>query len=701
MAKNDAILLDGIISDQMSGRGLDKGEAFEIFAFEQILKSFDLTQQEMEHGWVDGKDDGGVDGFYTFVNGSLVVAPEKFSWPRKNVNIEIFIINCKHKDSFQQDPLNTLFPTIEELFDFGKTADEFNGAYSTQLLAAREIAVEAFRKTASALPSLSVRMIYASRGDLNDVASNIAARGAQLKRIVSDYFSDAEVTLDYLGATELISLYRKARFVLELPYAEQLSVDQGAFVMLVRLAEYAKFVSDESGNLRRYLFDSNVRDFLGANSVNQDIAQSLTDQEAPDFWWLNNGVTILATSAIPLGKTSFGKSLQLHDVQIVNGLQTTQTLHNFVSVGGIPHGGCVLVKVIVSEDPAVRDQIIRATNNQSSVELAALSATDKIQRDIEVILEQNDWYYERRKNYYKNIGKPKERFVDPLFLSVGVVALIRKSPNLASKLKSRFMRDAVSRDAVFSEKLPITVWPRLAAVMKLVDQTLTEHRRPRSHNGRRGLASWRGAVALCIVAQASGTFEYSISDLINFDEKKLSTANIIEIFDILTAILVSPEPQQHERYYFQRGKVEMQVAAFGRSMGLDGIDCIERWKFPITNRASNQKPKLLPGDFQIQQTRRYRRPSTPSILLSEEVTDRVLISLPEQPWLPGMQQHLAKSLQLELKVVRRAITQLIGQGKVDNQIDGVVIGSDGCIKALDVSRCQPGYEIGTQFPYSN
>src|SRR5471032_2654909 len=130
MAKNDAILLDGIIHEQMSGRGLDKGENFELFAFEQILKSFDLTQQEMEHGWVDGKDDGGIDGFYTFVNGSLVVSAEKFFWPKKNVNIEIFIINCKSGDSFRQDPLNTLFPTIEELFDFGKGADEFNAEYS-------------------------------------------------------------------------------------------------------------------------------------------------------------------------------------------------------------------------------------------------------------------------------------------------------------------------------------------------------------------------------------------------------------------------------------------------------------------------------------------------------------------------------------------------------------------------------------------
>ena len=48
----------------------------------------------------------------------------------------------------------------------------------------------------------------------------------------------------------------------------------------------------------------------------------------------------------------------------------------------------LLIKVLVSTDVLVRDRIIRATNNQNAVELASLHATDKIQRDIEEILEK-------------------------------------------------------------------------------------------------------------------------------------------------------------------------------------------------------------------------------------------------------------------------------------------------------------------------
>lgn len=72
------------------------------------------------------------------------------------------------------------------------------------------------------------------------------------------------------------------------------------------LTAYNKFIRDDHGNMRRYLFDSNVRDFLGENRVNQEIMASLEEADSPEFWWLNNGITILATSAIPLGKTPEG-----------------------------------------------------------------------------------------------------------------------------------------------------------------------------------------------------------------------------------------------------------------------------------------------------------------------------------------------------------------------------------------------------------
>jgi hypothetical protein len=51
MAKNDTILLDGIIAKRIEDSlpSKDKGEVFEYFAFEQILKDYDLSADEINY----------------------------------------------------------------------------------------------------------------------------------------------------------------------------------------------------------------------------------------------------------------------------------------------------------------------------------------------------------------------------------------------------------------------------------------------------------------------------------------------------------------------------------------------------------------------------------------------------------------------------------------------------------------------------
>jgi hypothetical protein len=107
VAKNDSILLDGIIDQRLADKlpSGDRGEVFEYFCFEQVLKDFDLSREEVESGWVDGRDDGGIDGVFTFVNGHLLRDPADFSWPKTHAEITTLVLTCKHHDTFQQAPL--------------------------------------------------------------------------------------------------------------------------------------------------------------------------------------------------------------------------------------------------------------------------------------------------------------------------------------------------------------------------------------------------------------------------------------------------------------------------------------------------------------------------------------------------------------------------------------------------------------------
>ena len=81
--------------------------------------------------------------------------------------------------------------------------------------------------------------------------------------------------------------------------------------------EYFRFVTDSDGSLRRYLFESNVRDYMGTNYVNSSIESTLARGRSAadeDFWWLNNGVTVIASQA-----TVVGKELHLENVQGFDG----------------------------------------------------------------------------------------------------------------------------------------------------------------------------------------------------------------------------------------------------------------------------------------------------------------------------------------------------------------------------------------------
>ncbi|MDX2069791.1 MAG: AIPR family protein [Haliscomenobacter sp.] len=438
MAKNDKILIDGIIDEKVELKipSDKRDEVFEYFVFEQLLKDYDLSKDEILFGSVDGRNDGGIDGFFIFVNGHLLTGTEKFVWPKSGSVLELWIITCKHHDTFKQAPLDNLVASISELFDFGIENEHLQGDYSEELLLQRNNFKLAYRKASSKLTSFKLNFYYASRGNTEELGESIISRANQLEKLAIDCFGNCVTNFFFYGSTELIDLFRKKpNFTLELPFSDYLSSGE-TYILLAKLKDYYHFISDQN-KLRRYLFDSNVRDFMGLNRVNEDIRNTLENENSPDFWWLNNGVTILATNAVIVGK-----SIQIQDIQIVNGLQTSESIFRYFGLGAKDSNNrSVLVKVIVSNNTANRDEIIRATNNQTTVELSALHATDKIQRDIEDALKLNDFFYERRTNYYKNQGITPDKILTPLYLASGFVNLILKSPEQATNLKARFMRN--------------------------------------------------------------------------------------------------------------------------------------------------------------------------------------------------------------------------------------------------------------------
>ena len=211
MAKNDIVILDGIIDDEVSSKlpSNKRDEAFEYFATEQILKDSNPTKEEIVFRSIDGRNDGGIDGFYILVNGHFLSDAESFFWPRTSTELEVHLITCKHHDTFKQSPLDNIVATIFEIFDLSIDEKNLKGDYNEDLLKRRELLKYAYRKLSPRMASFSIKITYASRGDTSVIGESIVSRGDQIVNITEQSFGGCKANVSFLGSTELIKLSRK------------------------------------------------------------------------------------------------------------------------------------------------------------------------------------------------------------------------------------------------------------------------------------------------------------------------------------------------------------------------------------------------------------------------------------------------------------------------------------------------------------
>jgi len=665
MARNDTVLLDGIIEERISEKNpsADKAEVFEYLAFEQILKEYDLSYDEIEYGWVDGRDDGGIDGFFIFVNGHLLQDVDEFVWPKKGSELKIWIITCKHHDTYKQATLDSLTASISELFDFRIESSSLKGSYSSKILSMRNVFLLAYKKLSVRLSRFDISFAYVSRGDTNSIGDSIVNRSRQICNIASESFGECEVGFYFIGSKELVELYRKTpNFSLELPFIESLSRGE-RYVIIVNLLDYYKFISMEDGTLRRYLFDSNVRDFMGMNSVNEDISTTLNNGDSPDFWLLNNGITILATSA-----SLIGKSIGMEDIQIVNGLQTSESIYRFFDSGGKDiNERAVLVKVIVSKDDVIRDSIIRATNNQTAVEQSSLHATDKIQRDIEDVLIRVGYYYDRRKNYYKNLGISVSDIISPMYLATGYINLVMKQPFQASKFRAKSMRQQGVYDTIFSEKIPINVWPKIAFILRATDEFLNTTRVRGASEGF--LRNWRHLVSFVAISIKFGRFNFNTNDLISMDNTEFSSSYVSDAWEIIVKLLSEDVISRSVRVSRKRMLSILNLIEIEK--GISGIELVEKY--------NNVYDCVSDGG------KLHKKKSKPN----EEFVERLLLALPAQPWKPKMHFEVKKMLGCSQKEYTEAINKLVERGVIYKQVDGVLYDKKNEVVGFDSDRVDP------------
>jgi hypothetical protein len=392
-------------------KNLSESKRFEYFSIFSILSdeiNSNLDKNDLESIILpDGTR--GIDGISVTINDALIFnADEIDNFKDQRFSVSFHFFQVKISESFSDSEVGSFLDTI---IDFFSEEPKYNiqiDEYSSYLEIYKRLL-----QIISSLKEVNLFCYYISLGQKQESNTTIDCTVKNKSSYLEKYNFFTNTHIQLIDKATLISKHKKAISPLksEFKFENKISLSgipsiEEAYIGYVSFSEFKKLIIDNENNKIKSLFNDNLRDFLGFdNPINQNIKQTLENRKFSEFSLLNNGITVIAES-----NSGRGNTLVLENYQIVNGCQTSNVLYECRNIEGIDNV-LIPLKVIITKDENLRDEIIITTNSQSSFTEEQLFAITQFQKELEdYYISQKDIdgiYYERRTNQYQNINKSK------------------------------------------------------------------------------------------------------------------------------------------------------------------------------------------------------------------------------------------------------------------------------------------------------
>ncbi len=452
----------------------DKSTFFEYFSTSQVLKNYGLSDEEIDNGLTGGGNDGGCDSIFIFLNDEIITPDQvEALTASKGSTLSLSIIQSKNELGFGEDAVMKWKTISENLLDSSNSLTDYSGRYTDTVIEQFKLFRDSFTKLIRSQIKVVFNYYYVTLAQ--EVHPNTNQQAKELEAKIKKMYPSSSVVVRFITADELLELYQndpETSTHLEL-VAQPIALGRNEqFIALVNIGKYYRFITDESNNLRKSYFEANVRDYQGSNIVNNCIAETLlTNTTGEDFWWLNNGVTVLSERIRPITSTE----LELLNPEIVNGLQTSTEIYRFFT--NYPERIAdekrnILVRIITPSSEESRDTIIFATNNQTNIPKSSLRVTDSIHLQIELYFKTRGLYYDRRKNYYKNQNKKASEIVSVSFLAQCLISVVLRKPDYARARPSTLLTDDDTYNTLYNENNDLSAYYKCAYIGKKVQKQL-------------------------------------------------------------------------------------------------------------------------------------------------------------------------------------------------------------------------------------
>jgi hypothetical protein len=356
-------------------------EAFTRLALQTILR---LNDDEIEDAITEGGMDGGLDAIHIegrnvhFLNTKYTTEFEntKKNFPESGIDKVIVTIESIYGGSLKQETINTAvwdkYQEIRHLFEEGPL--HFKIYFVSNKLKPVQHAI---RKLENAL--IKYRFIDFIYYDQEDIVTTIIER--KIKKINGS-----------------LTFIDKMHF-------EKSDGPIKTVIGTVAAKDIISLISDEADprKINEDIFNQNIRLYKPAHRINQAIIKSALDDYNFQFFYLNNGITLLCDECDYTPHTR-SPNVPLRNVQIINGGQTTHSIFEASlrepdKIDNVE----LLVRICVAKpDNPISERISETTNSQIPVGTRDLHSNDLVQIKLQEEFEAIGYFYERKENQFSD-----------------------------------------------------------------------------------------------------------------------------------------------------------------------------------------------------------------------------------------------------------------------------------------------------------
>lgn len=464
----------GLVENFLTTFGLNAGsesKEFEYFCnYSIISKEFPETF-DINIVSPGGGNDTGIDGLAIIVNGRLIESNDEIEdllEMNNYLEVTFIFIQSKTSNTFDSKEIANLLFGVSDFFEQEPQLNR------NEFIAEKAHCME-YIYTQSAFMTKGLpkcKIYYVTTGNWNNEKDPRARIEVGRKDILDKNLFES-VEFFPLGASEIQKLYRSTKEAVSkeiffpdhvlLPDIKGIEV---AYTGMINFKEFRKLITDDEDNILLSVFYDNVRAFQGNNPVNNQIRQTIEDGKFDQFVVLNNGITVVAKSI-----TSVGKRLTLRDYQVVNGCQTSHVLYEMREKEGIDKI-YVPIRIIVSADEQLRNEIIISTNSQTVVKPEELEALSEFQKRLEEYYKttkgESQLFYERRsKQYNDDVTVVKNRIITIPIQIKSFASMFLRNPHRVSRYYGTIV-ERLDKNQIFSiDHKPIAYYTSAYAYYRL------------------------------------------------------------------------------------------------------------------------------------------------------------------------------------------------------------------------------------------